>query len=108
MTDDDDPMAALRARYERFEGPLNRLENAVRAGGMRAKHSNSRIAEREIAFDGMCIGFITKKDENYVLEIAKSEATPEMMEKVRDSIAISQRNAATHAHMAMRGGFGMG
>ena len=101
---EDDPMAVIRSRYERFEGhPVNRLTNAVRAGGMRVTDSQSRGIKHEVAFDGMCVGFITEENGVNVLEISKKETTPEMIAAVTKSIEISKRNANTHAMRAQMG-----
>lgn len=105
----EDPMAAILARYERFEGhPLDRLTGAVRAGGMRI--TDTRMGHvgvvKEVAHDGMCVGYISRAaDRTHVLELNRKEVPAEMIAAAAQSIERSTRNAATHA---MRAGMAMG
>jgi len=97
----EDPMAAILARYERFEGhPLNRLQNAVRAGGMRPTGTTMAHTGvvNEVAHDGMCVGFISKQAAGgYSLELSKREVSAETIAAVTASIDRSERNARTFA-----------
>jgi hypothetical protein len=101
MADPDDPMAAILARYERFEDhPLNRLQNAVRAGGMRATPTTMSHAGvvNEIAQDGFCVGYISRQAAGgYVLELSRKEVSPEAIAQVAGRIEISERNARSMA-----------
>jgi len=101
MSDTEDPMAAILARYERFEGhPLNRLQNAVRAGGLRPAGTTMAHTGvvNEVVHDGMCVGFISKQAAGgYSLELSKKEVARETIEAVTGSIERSERNARTFA-----------
>ena len=102
----DDPMAAILARYERFEGhPLNRLQNAVRAGGMRPGGTTMAHTGvvNEVVHDGMCVGFISKQAAGgFSLELSKREVSPDAIVAVTASIDRSERNARTFAAQEAR------
>ena len=97
----DDPMAAILSRYERFEGrPLNWLQNAVRAGGMRPGGTTMAHVGvvNEGQLDGMCGGFISKQaDGNFSLELSKREVSADVIAACSASIERSERNARTFA-----------
>lgn len=98
---EQDPMAAILARYERFEGhPLNRLQNAVRAGGMRPSGTTMAHAGvvNEVVSDGMCVGFISRQAAGgYSLELSRRDVDRETIAAVTESIDRSERNARTFA-----------
>lgn len=104
----DDPMAAILARYERFEGPLNRLQSAVRSGGMRSTGttmSHTGVVN-EVAQDGMCVGFISKKaDGGFSLELSKRDVSAEAIATVSATIDRLERNARTFAAEEARSRF---
>lgn len=107
--ENDDPMAPILARYERFEGhPLNRLQNAVRAGGMRpgATTMSHVGVVNEVVRDGMCVGFISKQTGGtFMLEISRKEVPADTIASCAASIERSERNARTFAAQEARAQF---
>ena len=92
---DDDPMAFIRARYERHERlPIAKFVEAVRGAGCTASPSRMRGVNYEVNYGGMCVGTIAVDDGVPVLEMSKRETPASVMRSVSGNVGRMKALAA--------------
>lgn len=99
---EEDPMAAIRARHVRHERlPLATLVNAVKGAGCSTSTSRMRGVNFEVNYGGMCVGTIAVENGVPVLEMSKRETPTSILDSVASNVGRYRQNA-------MQAGRGMG
>lgn len=92
--DQDDPLAFIRARYERHERlPIPKFVDAVRGAGCTTAPSRMRGVNYEVNYGGMCVGTITVDNGVPVLEMSKRETPAGVLRSVSGNVERMKANA---------------
>lgn len=105
MIDENDPMAAIRAKYVRHERlPIPVLTSVARSTGCDVVKSRMQGVDYEIGHRGMCIGTIGVDDGVPYLEMSKVSSPPYLIDAINTGIAGARANRAQG--MGMGAGIG--
>lgn len=98
----DDPMAALRARYERHERlPIPRFVAAVQGAGCTTSASRMQGVNYEVNYGGMCVGTISVEQGVPVLEMSKRETPSRVLESVSANVTRARGQMAAQIGSGM-------
>lgn len=104
--EEEDPMAAIRARYVKHERlPITTLTAVARGTGCDVSPSRMRGVNYEVGYRGMCIGTIGVDDGVPYIEMSKRETPASIMDGIANGV---QRARNQQRAQAMGRGLGVG